>query len=80
MTREIATKDELKKMIQGAIDQSTDLDGDCRDVIANEVCWHEADESGCNWYLHSFRGDRSCAGVVTRIVEELRIKYRIADE
>lgn len=80
MTREIATKDELRQMIQDAIDQGTDLDGDCRDVVANEVYWHEADESGCNWNLHSFRGDRSCADVVARIVGTLRTQYRISDE
>jgi len=80
MTRELTTKDELQDMIQSAIEKSTDLDGDCRDVIANEVYWHEADQSGCNWDLHSFRGDTSCAGVVNRIVAELRARYMIADE
>ena len=80
MARELTTKDALKDMIQSAIEKSTDLDGDCRDVIANEAYWHEADHSGCNWDLRSFRGDSSCAEVVKRIVVEMRERYKIADE
>ncbi len=80
MTKEIATKDELKNMIQERISNSEELDGDCREVIVNSVYWHEPDETGSNWDVNSFRNARGCEGIVNAIVADLKQTYDLEEE
>lgn len=78
MVRKIVDADALRQMIQKQIDASTELDGDCRECRSNEVYWHEPDETGCNWNLHSFTGPPECAGVIRGIVAPLRRQFNLA--
>jgi len=77
MPKEIVTEDDLKNMIQEKISNSKELDGDCREVIVNSVYWHEPDETGSNWDVHSLRHAAGCEGVLNPIVVEFKEKYNV---
>ena len=77
MTKELVTEDELKNMIQERVSNSENLDGDCREVIVNSVYWHEPDEIGSNWDVHSLRNATGCEGVVNVIIVEFKKKYNL---
>ena len=80
MERELIAKNELQQLIQDAISQSTELDGDCRDEAAGTVTWNEVDETGCNWAINYRHGSEACRPVVGRIIDEFQRRYRITDE
>ncbi len=79
MAKEITTEEELKRMIQERVSSSEELDGDCKEVIVNSVYWHETDEMGSNWDVHSLRNARGCEGVVRAIIAEFKQKYNLED-
>jgi hypothetical protein len=79
MAKEITTEKELTRMIQERVSSSEELDGDCKEVIVNSVYWHEADETGSNWDVHSLRNATGCEGVVSAIVAEFKQKYNLED-
>jgi hypothetical protein len=80
MPRQIVSTVELRALIQERISNSFELDGDCRGVIVNSVYWHEPDETGTNWDVHSFRNVTGCEGVVRAIVAEFKKKYNVHDK
>ena len=80
MTKEITTEEELKIMIQERVSSCDEMDGDCKEVIINSVYWHETDESGSNWDVHSLRNARGCEDVVRKIISEFKQKYNLEDK
>lgn len=80
MPKNIVSKDELRELIQQRITDSDELDGDCREVIVNSVYWHEPDETGGNWDVHSLRNPVGCTDVVRGIVSEFKEQYNIEDK
>lgn len=79
MTKKIMTEEELTRMIQERVSSSKELDGDCKEVIVNSVYWHELDENGSNWDVHSLRNGSGCEEVVNTIVEDFKKKYNLED-
>ncbi len=80
MDRKVTNKDLLLEMIQKRINNSDELDSDCRHVIATSIYWHEKDDTGSNWGIHSFRNAYGCEDVMIHIVEEFKRLYNIEDE
>ncbi len=80
MAKEITTKEKLKNMIQERVSNSEELDGDCKEVIVNSVYWHETDENGNNWDVHSLRNATGCEGVVNVIIAEFKQKYNLEEQ
>ncbi len=80
MSRQLATKVEITKMIQDRIREGKELDGDCRNVTITSVYWHEEDESGCNWDLGYSSGPDSCRYVIRAITDEFRQLYNLNDD
>jgi hypothetical protein len=80
MARQLLTRGQIKAEMQRKIQESTDLDGDCRECRAPGVQpLREADESGCNWIPGHYGGPPECAEVISRIVREARAKYNVID-
>jgi hypothetical protein len=79
VTKEIVNEARLLESIQERINNSDELDGDCRGVIANAVYWHEKDESGCNWDVHSFRNVGGCEDVMIKIINEFKLNYNLEE-
>lgn len=79
MAKKITTEEELKRMIQERVSSSEELEGDCKKVIVNSVYWHETDEMGSNWGVHSLRNARGCEGVVMAIIAEFKQKYNLEE-
>lgn len=80
MPRNIVSREELKSLIQQRISNGEELDGDCREVIVNSVYWHEPDETGSNWDVHSLRNAAGCENVVMAIVAEFKGQYNVEDK
>jgi len=80
MSKEIVTEADLRNMIQEKISKSEELNGDCREVIVNTVYWHELDETGSNWDVHSMRNAAGCEGVVNVIIAEFKEKYNVLEK
>ena len=80
MAKEITTEDDLKNMIQEKINNCEELDGDCKEVIVNSVYWHELDETGSNWDVHSLRNAAGCEGVANEIITEFKLKYNLKEQ
>ncbi len=79
MTKTLIAASELEKLIQDEISTSKALDGDCKDCKVNSVYWHEPDESGSNWDLHSFNGSSACADVILSIVAKFKPIYNLKE-
>ena len=57
MPRELASNEEITKMINDRLSESNELDGDCRDVRVGGVQrYAEPDETGCNWHVYTHQG------------------------
>lgn len=81
MSRQIASNEELTKMINDRLSEGKELDGDCREVMVSGVQrYAEPDETGCNWNVNFHRGPPECEGVVRSIVEALRKQYSLQDD
>lgn len=82
MVRDLVDAETLRTIIQDKIERSDQMDGDCQGVVVNSVYWHEPDESGSNWDIHSLSGEgaRECVGVVNAIVAPIKQRYNLVDE
>ena len=78
MTRETKTADELRQMVQERMDQRTTIDSDS--VVVEAVYQHESDETGCNWNITGFQGDRSWYQTFTKILYAVRKEYNLATD
>lgn len=79
MTKKMITADDLVKLIQSQISNSAELDGDCRDCRVSYVYWHEPDEIGSNWDLHSFNGPAACGKSISDVVAKFKPIYNLKD-
>jgi hypothetical protein len=79
MSRQLASKAEITKMINGRLSEGKELDGACRDVRVSGVRRHPPDESGCNWNWGVYNGPAECYEVVFAIVSDLRRQYNLND-
>jgi hypothetical protein len=77
--RELKTAAELRALIA---ERMAELEV-CQELQPNEVYWHEADETGCNWSLHSFGGiaamAQECWEALSGYLAELRERYKLED-
>ncbi len=80
MGKEITSEEVLKNMIQEKVNNCEDLDGDCKEVIVNSIYWHELDEFGSNWDVHSLRNAAGCEGVVREIIYKFKQKYNLENK
>ena len=79
MTKKLIAASELEKLIQDEISTSKVLDGDCQDCKVNSVYWHEPDDSGSNWDLHSFSGSSACTEFILSIVAKFKPIYNLKE-
>jgi hypothetical protein len=64
--------------MQRRINESNDLDGDCRECGAPAIYpLREPDENGCNWSVGAYRGPPACQGVIARIVAEVQSLFNL---
>ncbi len=77
MAKKLIPAFELARLIQDEITALHAHDGDCDNCKINSVYWHEPDERGSNWDVHSVRGAPACADVVLSIVARLKPLYNI---
>ncbi len=80
MIKKVVSTDQLKDMIQERIKNSEELDGDCREVIVNSVYWHEPDEAGSNWDVHSLRNAAGCEDLINFIISEFKENYNVEEK
>ncbi len=79
MPRQLASNEELTRMINDRLSEGNELDGDCREVRVSGVQRHEPDESGCNWNWSVYNGPPECYEVVLAIVSDLRRQYNLSE-
>ena len=80
MSKQLVTEEALKQLIQERISSGNELDGDCKEVIINAVMWHEPDETGSNWDVHSARNLAGCEAVLNSIIIEFKKGYNLIEE
>jgi len=75
--REMKSPSELEKIIAAKLAEYEA----CAELRPNHVYWHEPDETGCNWSLHSMRGKAAqvaeCLRAINDYAIELRRRYNI---
>lgn len=79
MTQHV-TAAELKTVIEARLNALDDVLEDGEQLFANEISWHAADESGCNWTMESYRGARNYASSVSMAIHKLRREYRLGED
>ena len=80
MARKIRSAADIRQIIQERFNSIDVVKEDKAEVTIHEVQWHEPDETGCNWGLGSYRGDRHYADAIARIVHELQQQYNLPDQ
>jgi len=81
MSRQLASNEELTRMINDRLKEGKELDGDCREVRVSRVQrYAELDETGCNWNVWGHHGPSSCTEVRKSIVDALREQYNLKDD
>ncbi len=81
MSRQLASNEELTRMINDRFRKGKELGGDCREVkIGGVVPYAEPDESGCNWDVYTYNGPLGCSDVFRLVKEEFRKQYNLQDD
>ncbi len=81
MSRQLASNEELTRMINDRFREGKELDGDCREVKIDSVMpYAEPDESGCNWDVYTYSGPLGCSDVFRLVKEEFREQYNLQDD
>jgi hypothetical protein len=82
MERIIVTKEELQKLINEAISNSDELDGDVSKASAGDVTGPIESTDGCNWRIIFVRnaGSKEVREAVVRIIESFRQQYNLEDQ
>ena len=78
MPRQLASNEELTRMINDRFREGKELDGDCREVkIGGVMPYAEPDEFGCNWDVYTYNGPLGCSDVFRLVKEEFRKQYNL---
>lgn len=81
MTRQLASKTDITKMINDRLKEEMELDGDSRDVDTGIHRLLELNETDCNWCLTDWnRCPQAYKGVLDSIVKELQAQYNLKDD
>ncbi len=80
MPRQLASNEELTRMINDRFREGKELNGDCREVTVSAVQRYAGPyESGCNWNVYNYRGPSACSGVFRLVIEEFRKQYDLME-
>lgn len=78
MSRQIKNKAELRAMLRAEQAKHPECEGSC----FGDVCWHAADDDGCNWKLSTMEGGNcgACLAAIQPYVTQLRASYNVPEE
>lgn len=78
MTRQIKNKAEIRAMIRAEQAKWAE----CKEACFGDICWHAADDSGCNWSLSKMEGDQgeACLAAIRPFTQTLMTQFNIPDE
>jgi hypothetical protein len=70
----------LKRLVEARMNELAEVQEDDERVFANDVEWHPPDGSGRNWDMPGYRGPRSYATEIRRLVDRMRREYTVSEE